>query len=332
MTAAPEPAVPAASDLGIDVAVCAYTEDRWDDIERGIAALGRQTHPPARILLVIDHHDVLLARARAAFPQAEVVANPGRRGASGARNAAVALATAEVVAFLDDDAEPADTWLAFLACAYADDVVAVGGAAQPRWPDRRPAHLAPELDWIVGCSYAGQSQERTDVRNLWGCNMSVRREAFLAAGGFDETAGRVGTVPMGAEETELCVRLTRAQPGMRIVYEPAAVVRHRVTEARVTWEYLRARSLGEGLSKAAMAHRTSGAEATSVERDYVRRVLTGAVRRDVVRGLRGDPAGWSAALGVVTSLALAAWGYLRGRLRLGSGSVAAAAARLRGAA
>ncbi|GAA4121682.1 glycosyltransferase family 2 protein [Nocardioides fonticola] len=316
----------------VDVAICAYTEDRWDDLERGLGALTRQTLPPRRIILVIDHNPALQVRVADAFPQAEVVANPRSAGASGARNAAVELASAEIVAFLDDDAEPAETWLEQLLGAYDSDVVAVGGAAVPRWPDRRPRHLAPELDWIVGCSYRGQPAERTDVRNLWGCNMSVRRTAFLAVGGFDETAGRVGTVPMGAEETELCVRLTRHATGSRIVYEPSAVVRHRVTEARTTWRYLRSRSLAEGLSKAAMARRTGAAEATSVERDYVRRILTGALRRDLLRGLRGDVAGWSSALGVVTSLGLAVWGYVRGRLRLGTGGVGREAERLRGAA
>lgn len=313
MTARPEG--PPARPTEIDVAIAAYTEDRWEDLERGIAALARQTHAPSRVLLVIDHNDALLARARRAFPGVEVVANTSRTGAAGARNAAVELADAPVVAFLDDDAEPGDTWLADLLDAYDHDVVAVGGSAQPRWPVERPAHLAPELDWIVGCSYAGQPSQRTDVRNLWGCNMSVRREAFLAAGGFDEALGRVGTTPLGAEETELCMRLTRLSPGARVVYEPRARVRHRVTEARCTWRYLRSRSFAEGLSKAAVAARAGGEAATSVERDYVRRVLLAAVLRDLLRGLRGERRAWTSALGVVVSLFYAALGYVRGRLR-----------------
>ena len=80
-------------------------------------------------------------------------------------------------------------------------------------PTRRPDHLPPELDWIVGCTYQGQPTVRADVRNLWGCNMSVRREVFDQIGSFDEEIGRIGLIPLGREETELCIRIAQQLPG-----------------------------------------------------------------------------------------------------------------------
>ena len=136
--------------------------------------------------------------------------------------------------------------------------MAVGGVATPVWPSRRPDHLPPELDWIVGCTYQGQPTLRTDVRNLWGCNMSVRSEVFQRVGNFDEQVGRIGLIPLGTEETELCIRIAQQIPGARVVFEPRARVHHQVTEARATWAYLRSRSHAEGVSKAAMV-----AEATT---------------------------------------------------------------------
>lgn len=302
----------------VAVTVCAYTMDRWDDVLRGMTALSRQSVAPDQIVLVIDHHDLMLARARAQFPEALVIANTGPRGASGARNTAVEHCTTDVVAFLDDDAEPHHRWLELLLEPYAEpSVVAVGGSAQPRWPDdhpERPAHLAPELDWIIGCSHRGQPTERTDVRNLWGCNMSVRREAFRSVGGFDESIGRVGTTPLGAEETLLCIELAMLDPTARIVYEPGARVRHRVGPERTEWSYLCRRSLAEGISKATISRTTGRANATSVERDYVRRILTAGLRRELGRGLRGERAGWRAASGILTSVLLAGWGYFKGSL------------------
>lgn len=289
--------------------------DRWDDIVAGQAALAGQTFPALELILVIDHNPELLARARAAFPEARVLDNTARAGASGARNTGIAVATGDVVAFLDDDARPEPDWLERLMTAYDDPaVLAVGGVALPVWPDRRPDHMPPELDWLVGCTYLGQPTERADVRNLWGCNMSVRRFVFDEIGGFDEDAGRIGLIPLGAEETEFCIRIAQRKPGSRVVFEPDAVVHHRVTPARTEFSYLRSRSHAEGVSKAAMARLVGTHDATSEESRYVSRVLTAGLRRELGRGLRGDRSGWKAAAGIVTCLGTTGFWYARGRL------------------
>ena len=124
--------------------------------------------------------------------------------------------------------------------------MAVGGKALPAWPDRRPDHLVPELDWVVGCTYEGMPVEQADVRNVMGCNMSMRRTVFDVAGTFDESIGRIGRVPLGCDETELCIRLGQTIPGARVVFVPEALVHHRVTEARTTWRYLRVPLLRRG--------------------------------------------------------------------------------------
>jgi GT2 family glycosyltransferase len=289
--------------------VAAHTLDRWADIVVGIDALGRQTVPPLEIILVVDHNDALLARARDEFAAVRVVENTRTGGASGARNTGIAQAKGSIVAFVDDDARPEPDWLEHLLAVYDDErVMAVGGVAMPVWPSGRPAHLPPELDWIVGCTYRGQPSRRTDVRNLWGCNMSARREAFDRVGGFDEEIGRVGLIPLGNEETELCIRIGQRIPGARVVYEPGAVVHHRVTEARCQWSYLVSRSHAEGISKAAMSRLVGAGDATSEERRYATRVLPRGVLRELAHlNLRG-------AAGIVTCLAVTTWWFVRGRL------------------
>jgi len=289
--------------------------DRWDDIVAGMHALAHQTVPPLETILVVDHNELLLERARAAFPDVRVMDNPRTGGASGARNTGIARAEGSIIAFVDDDARPEPDWIERLLAAYDDEqVMAVGGVARPVWPTRRPDHLPPELDWVVGCTYQGQPTVRSDVRNLWGCNMSVRREAFEQVGTFDEEIGRIGLIPIGCEETELCIRIGQQLPGARVVFEPRALVHHRVTPARTTWSYLRTRSTAEGASKAAIGALVGAEDATSVETDYVKRVLTRGFAREVGRGLRLDPAGFRGAAGIVVCLWLTGLGYLRGRL------------------
>jgi GT2 family glycosyltransferase len=297
----------------VSVVVAAHTMDRWTDIVAGADALAHQTVPPLETILVVDHNDALLARARDELTAVRVLDNPRTGGASGARNTGIAAARGEVIAFLDDDARPEPDWIERLLAAYDDtQVLAVGGVARPVWPDRRPAHLPPELDWLVGCTYLGQPTVRTDVRNLWGCNMSVRAEVFDRIGGFDEEVGRIGLIPLGNEETELCIRIGQRIPGGRVVYEPTAVVHHRVTEARCRWTYLVTRSHAEGISKAAMSRVVGTGDATSDERRYATRVLPKGVLRELLHlNVRG-------AAGIVTCLAVTTWWYLRGRLGHGS--------------
>ncbi|NKQ52812.1 glycosyltransferase [Amycolatopsis sp. K13G38] len=304
------------------VVICAYTEQRWDDLVAAIGALRAQTVPPDEILLVIDHNPELADRAAEAFPGVTVVENAGRRGLSGARNTAIDLAKGDVLAFLDDDAVPEHDWLEQLLAGYHDPgVLAVGGSARPVWPEGVRSPLLPargagtgELDWVVGCTYTGQPESETPVRNVMGCNMSFRREAFHHAGLFTEDLGRVGRTPLGCEETELCIRLGQASPGSVILFRPSAVVRHRVTPDRLTWRYLRRRGWGEGLSKALVSRSVGADAALSTERDYLRKVIPSAALRELSRLLRGKRAGGTGLAALCVVVVATALGYLRGKL------------------
>src|SRR3712207_8752606 len=64
------------------VVVCAYTLDRWPEIEAAVASLRRQVRLPDEVILVCDHNDELLARARSAFPDVRCIPNRGRQGLS----------------------------------------------------------------------------------------------------------------------------------------------------------------------------------------------------------------------------------------------------------
>jgi GT2 family glycosyltransferase len=299
------------------VVICAYTERRWDDLCAAVQSVAEQSPPPAEILVVSDHNDALLERVRRELPEVVAVAGTGPRGLSGARNAGVEAARGEVIAFLDDDAVAEAGWLASLLEPYADPgVIGVGGTIEPLWPGRRPAAMPVEFDWVVGCTYRGVPTTRQPVRNLIGANMSIRRAVFDAIGGFRADVGRVGTRPVGCEETELCIRARRALPGARLVFEPTARVRHRVTPERAGARYFRARCWSEGRSKAIVATHAGSDDAISTERLYVRTVLP----RGVARGLRdtlahGDAGGVARAAAIVAGVAITAAGYAIGSLQ-----------------
>ncbi len=246
----------------------------------------------------------------------DVVANTYRRGLSGARNTGVDWSRGDVVAFLDDDAAAGPNWIDGLLTAYADpDVAGVGGGATPDWGGQgAPAWFPDEFGWVVGCSYRGLPETAGEVRNFIGCNMSFRREVFFDIGGFTEGIGRVGTRPVGCEETEFCIRLRQRHPGARLVFDPELDVRHRVSPDRRAWRYFRTRCYSEGLSKAVVARNVGAGAGLASERAYTTRVLPGGVARGVASGLRGDPVGFVRAGAIVAGLALTSLGYARGRL------------------
>jgi glucosyl-dolichyl phosphate glucuronosyltransferase len=299
----------------VSVVICAYSFDRWDDLAAAVESVQAQEPPPLETIVVVDHNDALLERAQRELG-VTAIPSTGTPGLSHARNTGIEVASGDIVAFLDDDATAEPGWLAALAAPYADAaVVAVGGAVEPRWlAGGRPSTFPSEFDWVVGCTYRGHPTTRTAVRNVIGANMSFRRSIFGEIGGFDADVGRVGTRPVGCEETELCIRAGRTRADAVILYEPAARVSHAVPPVRTTWGYFVRRNFGEGLSKAVVARLAGSDAALRTERGYVAKTVAGGIVRDLGAVGRGDVAGPARAARMALGVGAAAVGYAYARV------------------
>lgn len=298
----------------VSVVVCSHTDERWQLLSAALESLADQTCPPDEVILVIDHNPTLLTKARSAFPDALVIENTSTSGLSGARNSGVMAASGEVIAFLDDDAVAEPDWLERLLAPYEDTrVVAVGGRVDPSWEAGKPEWFPEEFNWVVGCTYTGHRLDPGPVRNVIGCNMSLRRAAIESAGGFRAELGRSGAQPAGDEETELSIQVTRNQPGSVVWYEPAAVVSHFVPSARTTWTYFGRRCFAEGRSKAILSAMVGASDALASEWSYTRRVLPRGVLTGIHQALTGRSlAGLARAAAIVLGLTLTTAGYLWG--------------------
>jgi glycosyltransferase involved in cell wall biosynthesis len=299
----------------VTVVVCAYTSERWEWLLDVIESIRPQTYAPKEVLVVIDHNEELYERLTRIVDDVIVTRSVGHPGLSGARNTGVAMADSDIIAFLDDDALAAPDWLERLTALYDDpDVLAVGGRVEPIWEAGRPGYFGEELDWIVGCSHRGMPRVASEVRNVIGANMSFRLDVIRQVGGFNLSLGRQGSKPLGCEETEMCIRSTIGSPGSRIVYEPAAVVRHHVPASRGTFRYILSRSWSEGISKAQVSHVVGHKRALGPERRYVRRVLPRAILSGLLDWSRhGNRGGLGRAGAILAVLACTSGGYLRGR-------------------
>jgi len=304
-------------ELTISVIVCAYTQDRWNDLATVIEALQNQTIVPQEIIVVIDHNQDLLQRVQDEFPDVVAVANKNKQGLSGGRNTGVAIATGDVIAFLDDDAIVPLRWIEGLQATYSsEDIAGVGGPVEPLWQEGRPRWFPEEFDWIVGCTFLGMPETISPVQRIIGCNMSFRRQAFEVAGDFIYGLGRIGKVPLAGEETEFCIRLRNYWPDAILVYNPDLSVQHRVPTSRANWRYFRARSYAEGISKAVISNLVGSGEGLHSERTYVFRTLPMGVLRAISDVFtQGNVVGLSRAFVIVAGLSITGWAYLVSKVR-----------------
>ena len=303
--------------LQASVILCAYTEKRWDDLVKAISSLQHQDTPPGEIILVIDHNPHLYSMALEKFPGVRVMESRGVLGLSGARNTGAESSRFPLIVFMDEDATAERDWLARLLVSFQDDrVLGVGGSVIPSWPNHQPAWFPDEFAWVVGCSYKGMPENETPVRNMLGCNMSFRRDAFEKLGGFANNLGRLGENQLiSCEETELCIRLNQKYPGSLLLYDPQARVNHKIPSYRLTWQYFIRRCFAEGVSKALVADSVGSKDGLSSEHIYVRRILPLGFLLGIKESLtHTNMGGFFRAGTILMGLAMTVLGYLSGKI------------------
>jgi GT2 family glycosyltransferase len=301
--------------IEVSVVICACADERFGDLGDAIESVAVQTVPAVETIVVVDHNPGLAERVGAGWPGVIVIENAEERGVSPARNTGLVAAKGSVIAFLDDDAVAAPDWLENMLRVYAEEaVMAVGGDIEPLWQSGRPAWFPSEFGWVVGCGYTGLPREPAAVRNVIGTNMSFRRDVFDAIGGFDSAIGRVGRLPVGCDETELCIRARRHWPERKIVHDPSVKVSHRVPSRRANLKYFVSRCYGEGRSKALVSDRVGQKDALSTEMRYATRTLPAGVWHGITDAVVGDRYGLGRAGAIVVGLAVTSAGFVAGKL------------------
>ena len=276
-------------ERGISVIVSTYSKEKKDQVLECISSLKKQSFLPKEILLILDRDPELVEFFKDVVPaDVEIVTSVGH-GLSYARNAGVKHAKSEIVAFIDDDAVADKDWLRNMSRNYSDSsVVGVGGLVAPSWDDGKTFWWFPEeLNWVIGCSYKGQSNRREAIRNPIGCNMSFRQSIFENVGYFRHDVGRFGKVLLDGEEPEFSIRVHQKFPEAKILNDPSAVVHHRVSPKRMSLKYVLKRAFYQGFSKA-LIYDSFGKESEilDLEHRYLNYLLTSSVKPRISRFYR----------------------------------------------
>lgn len=139
------------------------------------------------------------------------------------RNLGIAKAKGEIIAFIDDDAYPDENWLERALVHFEDaSIGAVGGpGVTPPGDDFRRKLSGRVYDNVLVSGnfryrYKASGKLR-DVEDFPSCNLLVRKSVLERIGGY-----RTDFWP--GEDTLLCKDIIDS--GLRIVYEPRALVYH----------------------------------------------------------------------------------------------------------
>ena len=223
------------------LSVVVSTFNRSGDLERCLDAVLAQQDSPPHEVIVVDNNSTddtrgVVERRQADRPHLRYVFEP-RQGLPHARNAGIAAAAADVVAFTDDDIVVAPDWVASIARAFErhPEADCIGGRVLPRWPaGGPPAWLSPAQLAPLALQDKGTAEMRVDRSNaapcLIGANFAFRRRAFERVGLFDPDYTRT-------QDREIQLRLWDA--GGIGLYTPDIVTYVNVPAERLTKEYFR---------------------------------------------------------------------------------------------
>lgn len=307
--------------MRLEIVICTYTEHRSHLVDACVTSAIKELPETGTITLVVDHataHARTLEEHYRHIPCVHLMENTRHRGLSGARNTAIAASTADVLLFIDDDAILQEGWFEALVSRLEDPNVAIiAGAVLPDWESATgaPTWFPPEFGWVVGCDYVGMAASGSEIRNPIGACMAIRREVFAGIGLFAEGLGRIGTHPVGGEETDLGIRLRRHMPDAQIIRDTDLAVRHFVPHARTRVSYMLRRCFWEGRSKALLQARASLPRSLGTERTHVLTTVRQAVLTDFRSMLGGDRSAFPRNFMRLAGLCAAGTGFVTSRRR-----------------
>jgi GT2 family glycosyltransferase len=176
-------------------------------------------------------------------------------GLSHARNMGWRNAIGEYVAYLDDDAIAASTWLQTALVVFESfkpTPGCVGGKVEPLWESPRPNWLIDDLvGYLTVLDLSSAPIVLNNVQWLAGTNMSFPRSLLESMGGFRTDLGRKGRRLLSMEEVALQRKLQ--SEGYSCVYHPEIKVIHHIPSSRLNQNWFLRRVYWQGASEAVIA-------------------------------------------------------------------------------
>jgi glycosyltransferase involved in cell wall biosynthesis len=310
----------------VSVVVC--TRNRPESVLVALRSLLAMRYRPFEIVLVDNapSSDATKDAVLAAYGEDSRVryVRESRPGLSCARNRGLTEASADIVAFTDDDVTVDPWWLDGIVRGFhaAPDVACVTGMiATAQLENAAQLYFHLREAWGAVCERRiFDLTENRDDSPLYpysagifgaGANFAISRVLTKEIGGFNEALG-AGTVSGGGEDLEIFMRIILS--GNRIVYEPSAIVSHyHRTDLAELAKQMRAYGTGNTAALAAIVLHVPRAR-----RELPLRILYGMLRiltlNDRVKDNPTLPQGLMGR--EIRGLLVGPWLYLKGRRRI----------------
>lgn len=172
---------------GISVVVIGLNVEKY--LARALTAIRNSHYPQDQLeIIYVDSGSTDLSLPIAAgFPEVQLIAlhDPAPNAAKG-RNAGFQAAKHDLIHFVDADSYLDPRWLKLAVRELKDTVGAVAGHLNERFPQRNFFHRMAHLEWNLRVGNKGWTTEATEALTFGG-NVLMSRQAYLSAGGYDET-------------------------------------------------------------------------------------------------------------------------------------------------
>jgi GT2 family glycosyltransferase len=211
------------TDITVSVIITSF--ERPDSLKLCLLGLARQVQSSFEIIVVADESGLVVLTQLGLGTSVKSLLFE-EKNISKARNAGIAIAAGDVIAFIDDDAVPEPTWLNYLTQPFEDPQVgAAGGFVRARngisfqWKARVVDRLGQHTSLPVPETAVSKWSAQPDCAvRTEGTNMAVRRTLLAQIGGFDPN------FRFFLDDTDLNMQL--AQRGVVTAISPLAQVHH----------------------------------------------------------------------------------------------------------
>jgi len=166
-------------------------------------------------------------------------------------------ANGDILVYVDDDIKADKEWLKVIKKTFDTypDVQLVGGKILPEfeidppdwirffWSDNRLSNVCGELSLLD----LGNKVCNINPNFIWGANFSIKKLDLFELGGFHPDALPKNLLHFrGDGETGLTIKAR--EKGYKAIYQPNALIYHKIPASRLTYEYFEYRHFIQGIS------------------------------------------------------------------------------------